>query len=66
MTKLYVMLRNFLGDQRGVSAIEYAILAGVIIAAVIAGLAFLDFDSIFTTLDTKIDDAINPPPAAGG
>lgn len=39
MTKLYVMLQNFLQDQRGVSAVEYAILAGVIIVAVVAGLA---------------------------
>lgn len=39
MTKFYVMLQNFLKDQRGVSAVEYAILAGVIIVAVVAGLA---------------------------
>lgn len=38
MTKLYVMLRNFLGDQRGVSAIEYAILAGIIVVIVAAAI----------------------------
>ena len=49
------MLRR---DERGVSALEYAILAGLILAAVVIGVGALNFEDIFTNLNTEINTAI--------
>lgn len=45
------MLRR---DERGVSALEYAILAGLVLAAVVVGVGKLDFTDIFTNLNASI------------
>lgn len=56
---------SFLRDDRGVSALEYAILAGVVIAAVSLGVAGTDgqggmkksITQLFTTVNTSLDTA---------
>lgn len=43
-TKLWVAMDSLKRDERGVSAIEYAILVAVVVAAVAAGVSLLDID----------------------
>ncbi len=64
MLKLYVLLDNLRKDVRGVTAIEYAVLAG----AVAVGLAaiFATDESIFTGLTDAITQALETSPAEGG
>lgn len=47
-------------DERGVSALEYAILAAVIVGLVAAGVNSLEFGELFTNVNTAIDNAITP------
>lgn len=58
-TKLWVAMDNLKHDARGVTAIEYAILAAVVIAALTAAGAFIDFATIFGSIETKITDTVN-------
>ncbi|SEF11105.1 pilus assembly protein Flp/PilA [Burkholderia sp. WP9] len=56
------LLKAFVRDERGVSAIEYAILAGIIVVALTAvGTAFnTGVQGLFTTLLSNIKTASNP------
>lgn len=49
-------------DERGVSAVEYAILAGVLLVVIIAGVNLLgaDITALFGKVGTAMD-AVNPP-----
>lgn len=58
MIRLYTFFKLWRGDDRGVTAIEYAILAGVVAVA----LATLGTD-IFDELTTAIDNAFGESPA---
>ncbi|WP_061125013.1 Flp family type IVb pilin [Caballeronia catudaia] len=53
------LLKAFVRDERGVSAMEYAILAGIVVVALVAvGGAFSgEMQSIFTNLTTKVKNA---------
>ncbi|HEY9279145.1 MAG TPA: Flp family type IVb pilin [Eoetvoesiella sp.] len=55
-------IKLFMRDERGVSALEYAILAGLIVAAVSAAVALLDTSlfTAFTNLSTSITTATTP------
>jgi len=57
MRKFLISLQR---DERGVTALEYAILAGVVVVAVIAAGATLSstLTTTFSTLSTKISAAI--------
>jgi pilus assembly protein Flp/PilA len=59
-------LKVFVRDERGVSAIEYAILAGIVVVALTAvGATFnSSMGTLFTTLFANIKTASTP--AAGG
>lgn len=46
-------------DERGVSALEYAILAAVVVVVVATGLEALDFADIFGNLNTQVNNAIS-------
>ena len=48
------MLRR---DERGVSALEYAILAGLIVVALTAVIDSSFFEGIFDNLSTKVTEA---------
>lgn len=54
------LLKKLSRDERGVSALEYAILAGVIVAAVGVGLASFgdDLKDVFESLTTKVTSTI--------
>ena len=55
-------IRSLSRDERGVSALEYAVLAGIIVTAVVAAGTVLNgasgLSSLFTTLMTKINAAL--------
>lgn len=53
------LLKAFVRDERGVSAMEYAILAGIIVVALTAVSATFtsSVSSMFTNLFTKITNA---------
>ena len=48
--KMTNLIKNLLADKSGVSAIEYAVIGGVVITAVVAGLATFDVAGVFTDL----------------
>lgn len=57
--KIGQFFKKLVRDERGVSALEYAILAGVIVAAVAVGVGYLS-DSLktgFSNLSTTITSA---------
>lgn len=67
------LLKKLSRDERGVSALEYAILAAVIVGAVVVGVGlFTDkLSEGFEALGTKVTDTVNgtggtPPPPVGG
>ena len=63
MIRAYALMRCLLGDRRGITAIEYAVLAGgvaVALAAVFSGSGV--FDNLQTKLETIID---NVPDGSG-
>ncbi|BAO88458.1 MULTISPECIES: Flp family type IVb pilin [Caballeronia] len=53
------LLKAFVRDERGVSAMEYAILAGIVVVALVAvGSAFsTNMTDIFSNLTTKVKNA---------
>ncbi|MGF6415185.1 Flp family type IVb pilin [Paraburkholderia sp. MM5482-R1] len=57
--KIRQFVKKFARDERGVTALEYAILAGIIVAAVVAGVAFLSsgLQSGFQNLSNTIVSA---------
>jgi len=54
-------LKLFVRDERGVSALEYAILAGIIVAAVVAGATTLStgVKNLFSDLSKQLTKADN-------
>ncbi|CAE6763223.1 Flp family type IVb pilin [Paraburkholderia haematera] len=58
-------IRSLSRDERGVSALEYAVLAGIVVTAVVAAGAVLSsttggLPELFTTLMTTIKNQISP------
>lgn len=56
MLKLYTSLQRLRADRRGISAIEYGILAVVVVAAVAA--LSTNFTTTFSTLFSRVDSAV--------
>ena len=50
-------ITKFRKDEEGASAIEYAIMAAVLIVAIIAAVGLLDLQGIFTGINTSINNA---------
>lgn len=50
-------ITKFRKDEDGASAIEYAIMAALLIVAIIAAVELLDLQGIFTNINTSINDA---------
>lgn len=65
MKKLLQALKR---DERGVSAIEYAILAGVIVVIVAVGVAGFgeDITALFDNASDALGDAVTASESAGG
>ncbi|MBQ0794693.1 hypothetical protein [Zhongshania sp.] len=57
LNKITSKLRNFKNDENGASAIEYAVMAAILVGVIVIALTILDFDTPFTA----INGAMNPP-----
>lgn len=65
LIQIHILLMQFFSqtlsalrrDERGASAIEYAIMAAVLVGVIIVALGLLDLDGIFTDINTAIDGA---------
>ena len=55
--KMSKFVKLFVRDERGVSALEYAILAGIVVAALVAGTTTLKAD--VTTLFQNLTNAVH-------
>jgi pilus assembly protein Flp/PilA len=55
------MIRKFLRDESGATAIEYGLIAALVAVAIIVALQALgsSLDGLFTTVSTKVD-AVKP------
>ncbi|WP_372860659.1 Flp family type IVb pilin [Spongiibacter sp.] len=49
--------RTLRKDEKGASAIEYAVMAAVLVAVIILAIQLLDLDGVFTDINTAIDAA---------
>lgn len=58
---MHNFLTSLINDERGVSALEYAILAGLIVGVVVSALGIFGtgLDAAFTALTTKLTTAIS-------
>lgn len=54
--KLYCMAKAFVADKEGATAIEYAVIAGLIAVAIVAAAKILgtDISAVFTKVSTEI------------
>jgi pilus assembly protein Flp/PilA len=52
-------LLRFLHDEEGASAIEYALIAGLMAAAIVGALEALDLTNIFESINTTITTALS-------
>lgn len=59
--KLKKLFQTFQRDERGVTALEYAILAGVVVVAVsaLSGTISDLYKSTFSTISTKISNTVS-------
>ncbi len=57
MQLLFNSLNKFRKDDTGASAIEYAVMAAILVAVIILAVQLLDLDGIFTDINTSIDGA---------
>jgi pilus assembly protein Flp/PilA len=55
------LMKAFVRDERGVSAMEYAVLAGIIVVALVAVKATVSsgFSDLFSGLFTKVSNSAN-------
>jgi Flp pilus assembly pilin Flp len=64
--KLWIAARNLKDDTRGIAALEYAVLAAIVLGLVVAGLSNTDgISGLFTAMNNAIKGATTTP-AAGG
>lgn len=58
-------LREFLRDESGATAIEYGLIAALVSVAAIGALQAMgtSLNTMFTTVSTALDAAVNPPAA---
>lgn len=60
-TKIKRTMGRLKRDARGVSAIEYAILAAVIIGVVSVAATKMNLGSVFSNIGTKVQTAVETP-----
>lgn len=63
---MFSLLKSIRRDDRGVSSMEYAVLAGIVVVAVVAAGVLLQdptngIPGLFNQLLAKIQSQINPP-----
>jgi len=52
------LVKGFVSEEDGASAVEYAILVAVIAVAVFAAVKVFNLNSIFETVNTKVDGCV--------
>ncbi len=57
-TKLWVALGNLKDDARGVTALEYVILAAIVIGALAVASTQFDFNNWFGTIAGKVSEKV--------
>lgn len=57
MGKALVLLAKLQSDRKGVTALEYGVIASVVVVAVAAALTKLDFTTFFTGIMSKVNTA---------
>lgn len=62
LNKIMCKLNNFKKDESGASAIEYAVMAALLVGVLVAAILLLDFGSMFT----NVTEAVNGAGGAGG
>ena len=60
MLKLFNSLRGLRADRRGITALEYGILAVIIVAAVAALSG--NFTDLFSNVFSRVNSQVNAPP----
>ncbi|MBI0539264.1 Flp family type IVb pilin [Roseomonas sp. KE2513] len=58
MGKALVLLTKLQSDRKGVTALEYGIIASVVVVAVAAALTQLDFTTFFGSVMTKVNGGL--------
>ena len=59
MLKLYLTLRHLWADKRGVTAIEYAVLAGAVAVAIVAVFDNGVLDKLGTVIGGALDETVD-------
>lgn len=62
VTKLHILLKSWLADQKGATAIEYTLIAAAIALTIAGAIAFFG-DSVYNLFYTDLGNAL---PAHGG
>ena len=62
MLKLYLTLQNLWADKRGVTAIEYAVLAGAVGTALVAIVTAGGWANINAAITGALNQAVDPTP----
>lgn len=61
---MFEKLMQFIREEDGAAAAEYAVLVAFIVAAVAAAVALFDLDTIFQTVSNNVLGWINQAPTA--
>ena len=61
------LIRSFLKDENGATAIEYGLIAGLVSVAAIGALSLMggSLDTMFTAVSQQLDNAVASMPAVG-
>lgn len=57
LNKLAIKWAMFKQDENGASAIEYAVMAAILVGVIVIALAFLDFGTAFTGINAELNPA---------
>ncbi len=62
---MYKLIKSFLQDESGATAIEYGLIAGLVSVAAIGALTLMggSLDSMFTGVSLQLDNAVSSMPA---
>jgi pilus assembly protein Flp/PilA len=55
LKKITAQWDAFKQDENGASAIEYAVMAAILVGVIVVALAFLDFGSAFTGINAELN-----------
>ncbi len=65
---MFTTFKNLINDESGATAIEYGLIAALVSVAAIGALEAMgdSLDGMFTSVSTKLDDAVAAGGAGGG